>query len=245
MNNVNILIPMAGNGSRFAEKGYLLPKPIIEVFGKPMVSWVTSNFANIPNNKFIFICRQEHQNNFDIENKIHDLVHDSTVVFVDHLTEGAACTTLLAKDFINNDSPLIIANSDQYVLWKEDEFYRFCQDDLDAAILTFPSQEAKWSYAKLDENQFVVEVAEKKVISKEATVGIYFWKKGSDYVKYAEQMIEKNIRVKNEFYVCPVFNEAIQDGKKVKTFQIDKEAMWGLGTPEDLEYFLQNFKGGK
>ena len=83
-------------------------------------------------------------------------------------------------------------------------------------------------------------VAEKKVISANATVGVYYWKKGSDYVSFAESMIKKNIRVNNEFYVCPVFNEAIKDGKKIKTFDIEK--MWGLGTPEDLSIFLNNNK---
>ena len=109
-----------------------------------------------------------------------------------------------------------------------------------ANILTFNSTHPKWSYAKLNDLGFVTEVAEKKPISDLATVGIYYWRKGSDYVKYAEQMIDKNIRVNTEFYVCPVFNEAIQDNKKVRTYNIDK--MWGLGTPEDLEYFLKNYK---
>jgi dTDP-glucose pyrophosphorylase len=164
------------------------------------------------------------------------------VVFVDYLTEGAACTTLLAKDFINNDESLVIANSDQFVVWDEKDFQNSLVGGEDASILTFPSQAVKWSYAKTDKVGLVTEVAEKKVISEDATVGIYFWKKGSDYVKYAERMISKNIRVNNEFYVCPVFNEAIQDNKKVILKQIKKEDMWGLGTPEDLEVFLTNFK---
>ena len=88
--------------------------------------------------------------------------------------------------------------------------------------------------------QALSEVAEKKVISNHATVGIYYWKKGSDYVKYAEQMIHKGIRTNNEFYICPVFNEAIEDGKKIRVKHIDK--MWGIGTPEDLNYFLDNHK---
>ena len=237
----NILIPMAGNGSRFSEKGYLLPKPLISVFGRPMINWVTDNFKDIPEKRFIFICRTEHQDKYQISHKLKDFAGDCQVVFVDKLTEGAACTTLLAKDLINNDDQLIIANSDQYVQWSAKEFYDF-SITLDASILTFPSQAVKWSYAKLNDGGFVTEVAEKKVISDKATVGIYFWKNGSDYVKYAENMIEKNIRVNNEFYVCPVFNEAIQDGKKIKVFDIPRENMWGLGTPEDLEIFLRDFR---
>ena len=155
------------------------------------------------------------------------------------MTEGAACTTLLAKELINNNEPLVMANSDQFVEWDSNEFmYSMTADNIDAGILTFNSTHPKWSFAKLNEDGFVSEVAEKKPISDIATVGVYYWNKGSDYVKYAEQMISKDVRVNNEFYVCPVFNEAIQDGKKVKVFPIEK--MWGLGTPEDLDIFLKD-----
>jgi hypothetical protein len=160
------------------------------------------------------------------------------IVDVDKVTEGAACTVLLGKEFINNDSPLVIANSDQFVEWSSlDFFYKMNEQNLDGGIVSFRSTHPKWSYAKTDNDDFVLEVAEKKTISDIATVGIYYWKKGSDFVKYAEQMIDKNIRVNNEFYVCPVYNEAILDGLKFKTFDVPK--MWGLGTPEDLDYYLE------
>jgi dTDP-glucose pyrophosphorylase len=147
----------------------------------------------------------------------------------------------LARDLINNDEPLLTVNSDQFVEWNSNEvLYSWSADSIDGGILTFKGTHPKWSFAKLDDNGFVSEVAEKNPISDNATVGIYYWKKGSDYVKYAEQMIDKNVRTNNEFYVCPVFNEAIQDGKKIKIKEIKK--MWGLGTPEDLNYFLQNYK---
>ena len=110
----------------------------------------------------------------------------------------------------------------------------------DGGILTFKSTHPKWSYAKLGDNGFVTEVAEKKPISNIATVGVYYWSKGSNYVKYTEQMIEKNIRTNNEFYVCPVYNEAIGDGKNIKVFDVPK--MWGLGTPEDLNNFISNYE---
>ena len=132
----------------------------------------------------------------------------------------------------------MIANSDQYVEWDSNEFmYSMMADEIDGGILTFKSTHPKWSFAKLDDKGYVTEVAEKKPISNIATVGIYYWSKGSDYVRYGEQMIKKNIRVNDEFYVCPIYNEAIEDNKKIKTFNIDK--MWGLGTPEDLNRFLE------
>jgi dTDP-glucose pyrophosphorylase len=147
----------------------------------------------------------------------------------------------LAKEFIDNDEPLLIANSDQFVDWDSNEFLYSCNtDNIDGGILTFNSVHPKWSYAKLDQDGYVTEVKEKAPISNIATVGIYYWRRGSDYVKYAEQMIRNNVRVNNEFYVCPVFNEAIADGKKFKVFHVDK--MWGLGTPEDLQVFMQRDK---
>jgi dTDP-glucose pyrophosphorylase len=121
--------------------------------------------------------------------------------------------------------------------------YNFTNKNVDCGVLTFPSTHPKWSYAKINKNGFVTKVAEKKPISSHATVGVYYWKHGKDYVKYTKQMIKKNIRVNNEFYVCPVFNEAIIDKKKIILSEIAKEQMWGIGTPEDLDYFLKNYKG--
>ena len=146
----------------------------------------------------------------------------------------------MAKEFINNEKPLVMANSDQIVDWDSRQFmYDLYSKNADGGIATFKSTHPKWSYAKIDNEGLVVEVAEKKPISDNATVGIYYWKHGSDFIKYAEQMVEKNIRVNNEFYVCPVFNEAIADGKKIRIFNIEK--MWGIGTPEDLNYFLEKY----
>ena len=118
--------------------------------------------------------------------------------------------------------------------------YAFTADGVDAGIVTFTATHPKWSFVKLDDKGFVNQVAEKNPISDIATVGLYFWRHGSDYVKYAEQMIAKNIRTNNEFYVCPVFNEAILDNKKIRIKMIER--MWGLGTPEDLKNFLENYK---
>lgn len=236
---MNVLIPMAGAGSRFEKAGYTFPKPLIDVRGKPMIQWVIDNL-NVEA-KYIFIVQKSHFEKYNLKETINNFCPNNEIVQIDGITEGAACTTLLAKQYIDVDEPLIIANSDQFVEWNNEEFIYSCStSDLDANILTFKSTHPKWSYVKLNDLGYVTEVAEKKPISDIATVGIYYWRKGSDYVKYAEQMIDKNIRVNNEFYVCPVFNEAIQDNKKVRVFNIEK--MWGLGTPEDLEHFLKNYK---
>jgi len=236
---LNILIPMAGAGSRFEQAGYTFPKPLIDINGKPMIQVVVDNI-NIEAN-YIFVVRKEHRNKYNLDSLLNLIAPNCKIVEVDKITEGAACTTLLAKQFINNNNPLLMANSDQFVEWDSNEFmYKMIEQKVDCGILSFKSTHPKWSFVKIDESGYATEVAEKKPISDIATVGIYYWNKGSDYVKYAEQMINKNIRVNNEFYVCPVFNEAIKDHKKIKTFNIKK--MLGLGTPEDLQYFLKNYE---
>jgi dTDP-glucose pyrophosphorylase len=238
-NKLNVLIPMAGAGSRFQQAGYTFPKPLIDVQGKPMIQVVVDNL-NIEAN-YIYVVQKEHREKYNLDTLLNLITPGCKVVEVDGLTEGAACTALLAKEFINNDSPLFFANSDQFVEWDSTEFmYKMNETDADGGIVSFRSTHPKWSFAKVDEQGLVSEVAEKNPISDIATVGYYYWKKGSDFVKYAEDMIEKNIRVNNEFYVCPVFNQAIQNGKQIRTFDIPK--MWGLGTPEDLKYYLENYK---
>jgi HAD superfamily hydrolase (TIGR01509 family) len=233
---LNVLIPMAGAGSRFEKAGYTFPKPLIDVNGKPMIQVVVDNL-NLDAN-FIYVVQKSHRQKYNLDTLLNLITPNCTIIEVDGLTEGAACTALMAKDLINNDNPLFFANSDQYVEWNSNEFmYKMQETNFDGGIVTFKSTHPKWSFVKLDENNFASMVAEKNPISDLATVGYYFWKNGSDFVKYAEQMINNNIRVNNEFYVCPVFNEAINDGKKIITFNASK--MWGIGTPEDLDLFLR------
>jgi HAD superfamily hydrolase (TIGR01509 family) len=237
----NVVIPMAGEGSRFAKKGYTFPKPLIDVNGKPMIQVVIDNLNMGKNAKFIFICRKEHVEKYNLIHLLKAYTPNCEVIITDGLTQGAACSILLAKKYIDNDEHLILANSDQFMEWDSNQFmYSMIADEIDGGICTFKNTHPKWSFAKLNDEGFVCQVAEKDPISDNATTGIYYWKKGSDFVKYAEQMIEKDIRVNNEYYTCPTFNEAIEDNKKIKIFPIQR--MWGIGIPEDLEYFLKNYK---
>jgi HAD superfamily hydrolase (TIGR01509 family) len=236
---LNILIPMAGAGSRFQQAGYTFPKPLIEVNNKPMIQVVVDNL-NIDAN-YIYVVQKSHREKYNLDTMLNLITPGCKIIEVNELTEGAACTALLAKDYINTDSPLFFANSDQFVEWDSNEFmYKMQESDCDGGIVTFKATHPKWSFARIDDNGFVTEVAEKNPISDNATVGFYYWKHGFDFVKYAEQMIEKNIRVNNEFYVCPVYNQAIEDSKKIRIFESGK--MWGLGTPEDLKFYLENHK---
>lgn len=234
--SLNVLIPMAGAGSRFQAAGYTFPKPLIEVDGKPMIQMVVENL-NIEAN-YIFIVQKEHYEKYSLQYLLNLIAPGCKIVQVDGMTEGAACTALLAKEHIDNDQPLLIANSDQWIDWNSNEcMYAFKNDHIDGGILTFKATHPKWSYARIGEDGFVAEVAEKRVISTDATVGVYFWRKGSDFVRYARSMIEQDKRVNGEFYIAPVFNEAIADGAKIRVKTVDR--MIGTGTPEDLEYFLK------
>lgn len=238
---LNVLIPMAGAGSRFQQAGYTFPKPMIQVHDKPMIQVVVDNLGLEAN--YHFVVQKEHREKFNLDTFLNLISPGKCeVIEVDGITEGAACTALMAKEFINNDNPLFFANSDQFVEWNPVEFmYNMQETNADGGIVTFKATHPKWSFAKVNEDGLVTEVAEKNPISDNATAGYYYWKHGSDFVKYAEQMIEKDIRVNNEFYVCPVYNQAIEDSKQVRVYNAN--AMWGLGTPEDLEYYINNYKG--
>lgn len=231
---LTIVIPMAGAGTRFANAGYTFPKPLIEVNGKPMIQVVIENL-NIDAH-YVFIVQREHYEKFNLKYMFNLIAPRNDVVILDGVTDGAARTVLQAGPYMNMNGPLLLANSDQFVEWDSSDFMWTMEGErVDGGILTFKATHPKWSFARVEGNR-VVEVAEKKPISDNATVGIYYWRKASDYIKYANQMISKDIRTNNEFYVCPVYNEAIQDDKIIKNYTIGK--MWGLGTPEDLERFL-------
>jgi len=241
---INLVIPMAGLGSRFKKEGYTTPKPFLPIYGKCMYKWVIENM--LPKNPMLrskvrthIVIHQDHLSLFDSTN-----TEDIQIHIVPALTEGPACTVLSVKDIINTNNPLVIANSDQHLEWDSDAlYYSLLHPNIDGIISTFiqPNpQDIKWSYAKIDHvNNKVIEVAEKKYISSNASTGIYGWSRGSDFVRYAESMIRQNIRVNNEFYVCPVYNEAIHDGKSIHILECDK--MWGLGVPDDYEYFLEKW----
>ncbi len=235
---------MAGRGSRFQEAGYAFPKPLIDINGKTMIEVVINNLKPKIDHKFIFICQKEHYEKYDLHNILKNATNNNfEVVQINGITQGAACTVLCAKEYINNDDNLLIANSDQFIENDIDGFIKKAQEgNKDGVIMTFTASHPKWSYARVDETGQVLETAEKKVISDNATVGIYYFKKGSDFVTSAESMIKKGIRHNNEFYVCPVYNEMIINGAKIYIDQIEVKKIHGLGTPEDLDQFLTKIK---
>lgn len=239
---LNVVIPAAGQGKRFAEMGYQHPKPLIDVDGRPMIDLVLENFRGV--GRPIVLMQGRHVAQYAADSLIEELSPGAAVVKVDGLTEGAACTVLKAEPLIDAPNELILANSDQYVDVDLNAFVaRMRGLDADAGLLTFRDSNPKWSYARHDAEGRVSEVAEKVVISDQATVGIYYVRSGADFVRYAKQMISKDVRVNGEFYVCPVFNEFIADGRRVFVHEIEPGQMHGLGTPEDLERFRAEVLG--
>lgn len=236
---LNIVIPMAGRGSRFSDAGYKMPKPLIDMNGKYMIEVVTNNIRPNCEYQFIYLCLQEHLERYDLASRLRKIEPNCKIVAVEQVTEGAACTVLLAEKEINNEDGLMIANSDQYIDI-DINCYLDKMNGADGLIMTMGADDPKWSYIKFDASGYVKEVREKEVISSEATVGIYNFRKGSDFVKYAHEMIDEDLRVNGEFYVAPVYNKLIAVEKKIVFYNVGSvgKGMYGLGTPKDLEFFM-------
>lgn len=238
---LNIVVPMAGAGSRFANAGYKDPKPLISIMGEPMIKLVIRNLSPRCSHRFIFICQRAHVHSYALAEKLQTWAPNSIIVELDGLTEGAACTVLKAQSYIDNDSPLMIANSDQYIDASIDDYLNEIEKhQLDGLIMTMKANDPKWSFVGLDDSQLVTRVVEKEVISNEATVGIYNFRRGSDFVRAAKSMIAQNQRVNSEFYVAPTYNNLIAENARIGIWNIGAEAdgMYGLGTPADLDLFL-------
>jgi len=238
---LQIVVPMAGRGSRFASTGYTTPKPLIPVGGRPMIQWVIENIRPQRAHQFTFICLAEHLEKYpEVPAELKRICPGCHLVPVRAVTEGAACTVLLAKEFIDSDDPLMIANSDQIVDLKIDDYLAASDvPGVDGLIMTFWADHPKWSYCRMRPDNTVSEVLEKQVVSNEATVGIYNFRRGSEFVRAAEAMIAKDLRVNDEFYVAPCYNQLIDEGAKVITAKtgVERDGMYGLGVPEDLDFF--------
>jgi NDP-sugar pyrophosphorylase family protein len=228
---------MSGRGSRFATQGYAKPKPLIEFHGKPMIEHVLSNLGL--DNTFILCVLRAHYDADPVRFcRLAEQSAGMDIVLVDQLTQGAAETCLLAKQHIKLDQPLMIANCDQMMIWDQAEFERWLTTSkLDGAMFVFDSDSTKNSYVEVDADGIAMRTAEKQVISPHATTGIYVWARGGDFIRAAESMIEKDLRVNSEFYVCPVYNENIANGARIGIYSPTEH--WPIGTPEDLEYYLE------
>jgi len=234
---INIVMPMGGEGKRFAERGYTFPKPLVEIAGKPMVEIVVHNLTPSEPHKFIFICRQDHLQKFALGEVLNLIAPENRVVAMRSPTAGALCSVMLGMEYLQNDDELLVANADQFVDASIDGFLAAARaGKWDGFVMTFPSTHPKWSYVRV-EGDHVVTVAEKQPISRNATVGLYYFRRSREFLAAAERMLLKNATVAGEFYVAPVYNELILKGKKVGMYPISRDQMYGLGMPEDVEVF--------
>lgn len=241
---INIVVPMAGRGSRFADVGYELPKPLIDVLGEPMIKRVIENLRPKAAHRFVFLCLSEHLKRFDLAARLQEWAPGCVVVPVTHVTEGAACTVLLAKSEINNDDALLIANSDQWVDEGIEPFRKaWDASGADGFIMTMKADDPKWSYVRYDNNGTIDGVVEKVVVSDEATVGIYGFARGADFVAGAEKMISEGRKSNGEYYVAPVYDELVAQGMRLGIHNVGSEfhGMHGLGIPSDLERFERHY----
>lgn len=237
---LNIVIPMAGKGSRFRDAGFDLPKPLIPIHGVPMVRLVIENLRPHISHRFIFLCLAEHLAAFSLKPKLREWAPGCVIISIDQVTDGAACTVLLAREFIDSQDPLMIANSDQWVDVKIDDYLATMETEgVDGLIMTMTADDPKWSFVRVNESGAIVEVVEKQVVSNEATVGIYNFRVGGDFVRAAERMIVKGERVNGEFYVAPTYNQLISEGAHIISYNVGHEGggMYGLGIPADLWLF--------
>jgi len=237
---LNIVVPMAGRGSRFRDAGFDLPKPLIPVLGRPMVRVVIDNLRPKGPHRFIFINLEENLAGHGIDKLLREWAPGCVNITIDRVTEGAACTVLLARQYIDNDDALMIANCDQWVdIDINDYLAAMDRANADGLIMTMWADDPKWSYCRLGPDGRPTEVVEKQVVSNEATVGIYNYRKGADFVWAAERMIARNFRVNNEFYVAPAYNELIAAGRSIITYNVGREldGMYGMGIPSDLAKF--------
>lgn len=240
---LNIVMPMAGRGKRFADAGYGTPKPLIPVHGRPMTEVVIANLRPSRPHRFVFLILREHADAFGFDAHLRAWAPGSEIVFVDRVTEGAACTVLLARHLIDTPDPLMIANCDQWVDASVDDYLATMdRASADGLIMTMWADDPKWSFVRFDAAGKVAEVVEKQVVSNEATVGVYNFRRGRDFVRAADAMIAADLRVNGEFYVAPAYNQLIAEGQTLAVYNVGREdaGMYGLGIPADLDRFLAN-----
>lgn len=237
---LHVIIPLGGRATRFQERGYTFPKPLIEIGTRSMIELVLENLAPPPDTRFTFICRKEHLTQFYLGDMLRLLAPGCEIISLEHDTAGALCSVLLAVDDLKPDEEVLVANGDQIISGGLAPFYEKCRiPGTDGCILTFTATHPRWSFVRTDAAGHVTAVAEKRPISKQATVGLYYFRRASDLLAGAERMLVKGLTTGGQFFVAPVYNELLLDGKIITTHHLPDGTMSSLGTPEDLEMYLK------
>ena len=236
-----LIIPMAGRGSRYANVGYTTPKPLIEINGKPMLYHAFQSVKDVPYDKVIFIALTEHEQLYGVSKLIKEqIVAEFELILLDDVTEGQLCTVLEAREFFKEGERLVIAASDTYI---KSNFGQEIENSKDCAGLISVAKLAgdHWSFAKTDDNDNVIEVAEKVRISDNASTGLYYFSNSKIFQKEAEELIAQKETAKGEYYIMPLYSKYIQKNKRITISKA--EEIWDMGTPESkqaFEDFLKN-----
>ncbi|HUU46423.1 MAG TPA: glycosyltransferase family 2 protein [Acidobacteriota bacterium] len=245
MSGLNILVPLAGEGRSFREHRSVFPKPLVEIGGKPMIQVVVENLAALMPARFIFVINRDDAERFALAEVLRLVAENCEVIVAPGPTRGAACTAMLAIRHIDNDDPLVIANGDQFLNCDLSEFLADAYlRELDGSMITFRSVHPKWSFARLDDDGFVVETSEKRPISNNATAGVYYFRCGRGFVRVCQSMIRKDARVMDQFFICPAYNEMILEGARIRTYAVPDDVMFPLTTPEEVKIFAAS-QGGR
>jgi NDP-sugar pyrophosphorylase family protein len=237
-NDLNIVIPMAGRGSRFSQ--FNLPKPLINIDNKPMI-WHAIKSLELKGN-YIFITRKydDYLLNLELNNILNEVAPDCIIIEIDYVTDGPACSALLAKEYINNNNPLFITNCDRISEWDSNEFLNAVgQEDIDGLVVTWDNIATTESFIELDKNGYGIRLVEKEIISDHPLNGMHYWKKGKYFVESTEKLIQKNIRTNNEFYISTTYNQMIEDGYKIKTYKLGRNQHFAVGDPADLKKYKE------
>lgn len=234
---INVLFPMAGGNKFFARTNYPFPKPLIEICGKTMIEMAIDNFKSLERVNFIFILNKKECRKFHIDDTLKLLTgNQCKIIQVEGETKGAACSALMAIEYINNDIPLVISNFDQII--EEDinkVLHYFSQ--FDGGVIIFKSVHPRWSYVKVNAKGFVIEAAEKRPISRNAIAGFYYFRRGQDFVTSAMNMIRKDSNVNGIYYIAPSLNELVLRHKRIAVFAIDEEKYHTFYMPQKIEEY--------
>lgn len=240
---MNILFPMSGKSKFFNTVEYPYPLPLIEIFDKSIIELVIENFRKIAGDLFfVFIVSDEDCKKYHLDNVLKLLTKEKChIVRLKKNTKGAACSVLMAIEQINNDEPLIIANSDQIIDVDLNKVIRYFNDkEADAGVISFESIHPRWSYVKIV-NDRIVETAEKKPISKDAIAGFYYYRRGKDYVRSAMNSIRKDNNIEGQFYIAPTMNELVLENKKLLAYKIENDRFYTFYTPQKIKEYEGKF----
>ena len=245
---MNVLILAAGGSEAYQQAGYAFPKNLVEIDGAPLIQKIFENLDSLRSigAHFHVVLPRDEAAKFHTDQVVRLLDPEAQIVLSPAKTSGAACTALLASSGIDTDDPLLIVNGDQLLLADHVAFVdEFVRRELDGGIPVFEDVHPRYSFVKLDADGLVIEAAEKRPISRNATAGRYFFRRGSTFVRCTMRMILKDAHVDGAFYVCPVYNEVILEGGRIGSAKVDRSAYHNLASPVGLAEYVEHRKGGK